>query len=162
MTNIVDVSDVDSTSGVPEFELGFEVDRGGITYRYVRASAALDRGKVYILGRDGTVGSALSHSTHTAAPLSLGVPQVAFAAPTSPATYTFGWVAVKGRFGLETPSNCSADVELFSTSVSGILHSTAGASGKRVDGVKLTTAASVASALNNAYGATFLTLPTDA
>jgi hypothetical protein len=157
--DVVDVSKVESVSGVPEYELGSEVKRGGCTYRYVRTAGALDRGKGYILDRDSTAGSAISSSNQTSAPIALGFPQVAFAAPTSPATYSYGWVAVSGKFQIEVPGNCSANVELLSTSVGGILHSTGS---KRVDGIKITTAASVASAMNNAFAPTYVTLPTDA
>lgn len=156
---IFDESSVDSTSGVGEYELNGEETKAGITYVYARTTAALEAGKVYILSRDGTVGSALSTSNQTGAPLRLCVPQIAVAAPTSPATYSFAWVAVKGPIVLMTPNNATADVELFTTSVAGQLHISGG---KLVSGLKLTTAATTSSALNNALAGTFITLPTDA
>ena len=110
------------TNGVASHALGQKAEVNGVIYQYVRATAALTAGLVYYIGKDFTVGVGAQMSTAIPA-AALGVPQVAWAAP-SGVTYNYGWVAVGGTgFSVKCDANCPADVILALGSTTGVLAS---------------------------------------
>jgi hypothetical protein len=150
------------SSGEAPVALGTEVvGSDGATYQLVKFQAGKDKGKVYVIGDDFELTDGLTTTGTSAAPLGLGVPQVALDAPDAGVTFAFGFVAIKGAFKLFDTLQPAADVELFTTATAGILNSnTAGA--KRLEGVKFTEAAVGASELRNAFSHLPLGVSTDA
>ena len=150
------------TDGTKEFQLGDEIlGSDGTTYKFVRFTAAKTKGKAYIIGSDFTLGNGLAIAEQTSAPLAVGVPQVDLTAPDSDQTYSYGWVAVKGPMQVFAAGNTSANTELYTSSLVGVLHSNVSGA-KLVQGAKLTAAArSTSSALAAAFASTFLSVPSD-
>ncbi len=148
--------------GKLEHTLGDEIlGADGVTYKFVRFTAAKTKGLVYIIDESFTLGSGLAISGQTSAPLVLGVPQINLEAPNSDQTYAYGWVAIKGPFQVFAAGNTAANTELYTSSLTGVLHSNVSGA-KLVHGIKLTAAAGVtASALTNAYAAVPLHVPSD-
>lgn len=140
------------TDGKFNHNLGdIQVDSNGTEFMFVRFTAAKTQGLAYIVGYDFTLGSGITTTLASAAPIALGVPQADLSAPDSGQTYSYGWVAVGGTgFEVRGVGSCSADVELFTTSVSGLLNS-AISGAKRVEGAKFTTTCTADSALTAAF-----------
>lgn len=151
------------TDGVAPFQLGDEVtDSAGTTFKFVRFSAAKTTAVPYLIGSDFTLGNEATTAGVSVAPVGLGVPQVDLTAPDSGVSYSYGWVAIKGPMSVFVAGATSANVEILTTSVSGMLASAG--TGKRVDGLRVITApGSIAvSALASAYSADTIQVPTDA
>lgn len=130
----------ETDSGINEFDLGVEeTSKDGITFKRVRFTAAKDLGTPYIIGSDFTVGNALTTAGTSVAPVALGVPQVAFAAPDAADTYAYGWIAVKGPLAATGIAGCSADIETYTSSTSGQIGSLVSGA-KRIEGFKFTAA----------------------
>lgn len=153
------------TDGNFPFRLG-DVERGsdGITYMFVRATAAKTAGLVYILDDNFTVADGITTSGVSASPVALCVPQTTSTAPDSGQTYSYFWVAVAGALSVfeGRGGTVSADVELFTTATAGIVDSfVTGTSAKRIDDLKFT-ATVTSSALSAAYASRPISVPTDA
>lgn len=151
------------TDGKQPFSAGQEVlGSDGTVYKFVKFTAAKTLGVPYLIGSDFVLGNEVTTAGVSVAPVGVGVPQVALTAPDAGISYAYGWVAIKGPMSVFVAGACSANVEILTTSVSGMLAS-AGV-GKRIDGLKVTSApGSIAvSALATAFAATEITVPTDA
>lgn len=135
-------------------------DSAGTTFMFVRHTAAKTAGYAGIIDQNFTFGSVVTTSLTSAAPLALGVPQVDIEAPDSGQTYSYSWVAVKGPMNVIGVNGCSADVELYTTSVGGTLNSLVSGN-KKVFGLKFTTAVTAASTATAAYASSFVTVPDD-
>lgn len=117
---------ISDTSDTPQFALGRKVEfASGKVFRYVRTMAALAQGSVYALSSTFTVGNAVVASVDSIlTPFGCGVPQVAFAAPSSGFTYRYGWVQTAGTFTyLKLCGGTTKDNMLYISSLAGALNS---------------------------------------
>lgn len=116
------VTQVD-TDGIARFEPGTRhTDESGTEYRYIRTDSALTQYYVYAFDSEWSDVAAATSATHGPQVRWLGVPQVAFAAP-SGTTYNYGWVAVKGPMTVQACSGQPVNVQMFLTSNAGIVAS---------------------------------------
>ena len=158
----IDFTKTDTNVLTSSFSLGErQLGSDGITYLRVRATAAKTRGLVYIVGSDFTVGNGITTSGVSVAPVACGVPQTTSLAPDSGETYSYFWVAVKGPMSIAGVGSCAADVEVYTTSVAGLLNS-AISGAKRLEGVKFTTAVTADSAVTAAFAVADIGCSTDA
>lgn len=150
------------TDGNYPFPLGTELlGNDGITYKLVRFTAARTRGLVYIIGSDFTLGNAITTSNSSASPVLLGVPQVDLLAPDAGVTHAYGWVAIDGPLSVAGVAGATADQEIFTTSVGGLVNSLV-AGAKRIEGLKFTSTVPTNSAVTAAFAAQKLMIGTDA
>lgn len=142
--------------------LGDEIiDSAGTTYKFVRFTAAKTKGLIYMIDHNFTLGSASTTALTSTAPFGYGVPQTDLTAPNSDQTYSYGFVAIKGPMVLLDVTLPSADIELYTSSITGITQSNVGG-GKAIDGLKFTSAATTVSAIRNAFSYLPLGMRTDA
>jgi hypothetical protein len=118
--------DVAATHDLPQFDLGKEVMRGGTKYVYVSAAAAKTQYSLYYIGTDFALGNGVAGATVSASgsPAKIGVPQVAFATPSTGYTYRYGWVAVKGSLTVSAAAASTANVKVYTTTTAGQLSAT--------------------------------------
>jgi hypothetical protein len=115
--------------------IGIDLTETSTTARFIKSHAALTAGLVYsYLEASGLTVAALTQTTDDTSPISLCIPQIAFASG------AFGWALVgPGNGVVSVLANCAIDVLLYSTATAGSLDD-ASASAKVVVGIKLTTA----------------------
>ena len=156
--------------GHPQFTLGTEIlASDGVTYKFVRFTANKSAYSPYIIGYDFTLGSVVSTSSISVAPLAAGVPQTDLAGPDSGVTYSYGWVAVKGPFQAWTANSTAGgigvDTELYVSSfASGAFHSLVSGL-KQFEAVKVAvagTGTNLSSSLATVYATDYLRVQTDA
>ena len=135
-------------------------DSAGTTFMFVRHTAAKTAGYAAIIDETFTFGSLITTTLTSTAPIALGVPQVDLEAPNSDQTYSYSWVAIAGPMNVVGVNGCSANVELYTTSVGGTLNSLVSGN-KKVFGLKFTTAVTAASTPTAAYGTNKIGVPDD-
>lgn len=149
------------TDGNFDFTLGeTREDSAGTVFMFVRATAAKTAGYVGIIDKDFNFGSLITTTLTSTAPLALGVPQTTSVAPDSGQTYSYFWVAIAGPMNVIGVNGCSADVELYTSSVGGTVNSLVSGA-KKVFGLKFTTAVTAASTATAAYATSKISIPDD-
>ena len=138
--------DFDMVDTVPHYSLGkIEQGMNGAYYQYIKAGGTLTRYLAYIIDQAGgtfLVTDGVTQTNDDTSPIALGVPQMSGGIPSG----SYGWVFVgPGPLLIEALINCAANVLLYTTTTAGKVDDASG-SAKVIQGLKLTTAITAATA----------------
>lgn len=120
-------ADLELISPYPLQDVGTRMVLGNTVYRYVKATAALTAGNVYKLGKDFTVGSALTTANATGPALLCvtaltGVTSAALsaAAAITGTSAVYFWAEVGGALtGIKFAADCAENVKIYTTATGG-------------------------------------------